>query len=102
MGCADSRKMLTNETKKDDKQIQNNLLKKNETDSKHKNNENNILKDKIVSEEKNRKEEYKIDKEEKNKINDNDNDNDSDEFIIRYGTSNMITLIYYAKTKGVY
>ena len=104
MGCADSRKMLTNETKKDDKYIQNNLLKKNETDSKHKNNENNILKDKIVSEEKNGKEKYKIDKEEKNKINDNDNDNDndSDEFIIRYGTSNMITLIYYAKTKGVY
>ena len=28
MGCADSRKMLTNETKKDDKYIQNNLLKK--------------------------------------------------------------------------
>ena len=32
MGCADSRKMLTNETKKDDKYIQNNLLKKNETE----------------------------------------------------------------------
>ena len=78
------------------------IFKKNEKDSKQKYNDNNILKDKIVSEEINGKEKYKIDKEEKNKINDNDNDNDSDEFIIRYGTSNMITLIYYAKTKGVY
>jgi len=36
MGCADSRKMLTNETKKDDKYIQSNLLTNNEKDSKNK------------------------------------------------------------------
>ena len=98
MGCADSRKMLTNETKKDDKYIQNNLLTNNEKDSKNKNNDNNLQKDKLISEEKIGREEHKINNEEKNKI----NDDDSDEFIIRYGTNNIITLIYYAKTKGVY
>ena len=88
MGCADSRKILTNETKKEDKHIKNNLLKKDEIDSKYKNNDNNLLRDKLISEEKIGIEENKVNKEEKNKI--NDKDNDSDEFIIRYGTSNII------------
>ena len=90
--------MLTNETKKDDKYIQSNLLTNNEKDSKNKNNDNNLQKDKLISEKKIGIEEHKINNEEKNKI----NDDDSDEFIIRYGTKNIITLIYYAKTKGVY
>ena len=92
MGCADSRKMLTNETKKDDKYTQKNLSKNNEINSKNTNNDNNLIKNNINSEE------NKINNEAKNKI----NDNDSDDFIIKCGTKNIITLIYYAKTKGVY